>query len=133
MAFDRPVPRRSVLALALGAVAAAVPAFRRGRGQSEQEESRFIEDLGDVPLMPGLTVVEDAGMAFDAAAGRIVEVFARGEATAEEVGRFYAESLPSLGWQAAGESIWRREGEVLRLETGRDDAGLFVRFLLTPS
>lgn len=133
MAFDRPVPRRPVLALALGAAAAAIPALRRGRGQGEQEESRFIEDLGDVPLMPGLTVVEDAGMAFDAAAGRIVEVVARGEAAAEEVVRFYAESLPPLGWSAAGERIWRREGEVLRLEIGRDDGGLYVRFLLTPS
>ncbi len=93
--------------------------------------SVFIEGLGDVPLMPGLSVIEDAGVRFDAPGGRIVEVVAVGQVTANAVNAFYDETLPQLGWRIGG-AEFRREGEALRLEFSKGEGGLAVRFLLTP-
>ena len=92
----------------------------------------FIEGLADVPLMPGLSVVEDAGLRFDNPAGRIVEIIAVGEVSAKAVAEFYATTLPQLGWRGANNS-YRREGERLRIETGVADGKLAVRFFLTPA
>ncbi len=78
------------------------------------QPAAFVEELGDVPLMPGLRLVEGAGVAFDAPAGRIVEVVATGRVAPARVRDFYARTLPQLGWRPAGGAVFRREAEVLR-------------------
>ena len=92
----------------------------------------FVAGTEDVPLMPGLAAVAAAGLVFDKPEGRIVEAQARGKLSRSKVRAFYAATLPQLGWTATGANIWRREGEMLRLDfTGRD-GDLTVGFTLSP-
>lgn len=93
---------------------------------------QFVEGFEDLPLMPGLRNVPAAGVAFDAAAGRVVVAFAEGALSLPAVQAFYAETLPQLGWRAAGLRRWRREGEQLTLDAVVETGGLVVRFELAP-
>lgn len=78
---------------------------------------------------------DDAPVVFDAPFGRIVEARAIGQSTALRVHAFYRETLPQMGWRAAGpEGTFTREGELLRLlvvETRGDQVE--VRFSLAPA
>ncbi len=82
--------------------------------------------------MPGLTEVPDAGVAFDKPSGRIVSAFAHGGVTGERVRRFYADTLPQLGWQRLKAGVYAREGEVLEIDTLGRDGDLTVRYTLQP-
>ncbi len=95
----------------------------------------FLAEIEDVPLAPGLTETPGKGMAFDSPTGRIVEAAASGAVDAKQVGRFYAETLPQLGWQEAGPMTFKRDTETLRItvEPGHGPAPLTVRFNLTPN
>lgn len=112
----------AVAALLLAAAAAA---------QSAQN-GNFVAGVEDLPLMPGLSQVEAASTVFDAPTGRIVEAFAAGPVTREQVLAFYAETLPQLGWTAERPDRFRREGEELRLEFLGGEDELTVRFTLAP-
>ena len=101
-------------------------------GATAQE--RFVGGTEDLPLMAGLREVARRGMVFDTPAGRIVEAYARGPVTRDQVLEFYAATLPQLGWRADGAAAFRRENEVLKLQflpAGAD--GLTVLFTLTPA
>ena len=78
--------------------------------------AEFLAGLEDVPVMPGLAVVRDAGTAFDTPAGRIVQAYAAGRVTRESVHKFYQTALPQLGWARTGPLVFRREGERLTIE-----------------
>ena len=92
----------------------------------------FVAGMDDVPLMPGLTLLDDAGMAFDDEAGRVVESYAYGVVTEAEVLAFYDETLPQLGWQATGLGSYGRESELLRIEFLVGGPPLTIRFFLSP-
>lgn len=92
----------------------------------------FVPGTEDVPLMPGLAAVENSSLVFDKPEGRIVESAAHGAVTRVDVTRFYAETLPQLGWRPAGSRSWRREGERLRLDFRGADGDLTIGFTLSP-
>ena len=115
----------AVLLLLAGAAPAVV-------GGAAAAGDGYVEGLEDVPLMPGLESIADAGMVFDDPSGRIVEAYAEGRVERSEVLAFYAATLPQLGWRAEGEAIYRREGEVLRLEFIGGAGMLAVHFFLSP-
>src|SRR5215467_13684353 len=92
----------------------------------------FLSRLEDMPLAPGLSEDAGAGLAFDSASGRIVEAYARGDLTEDQVLQFYADTLPQLGWTAEGARQYRRGGERLRLELVRSGQLLTVHYLLSP-
>ena len=69
---------------------------------------------------------------FDTPQGRIVEAYAKGNTTRKAVLEFYDQTLPQLGWKAAGIALYRREGEALRLELYQEKDWLTVRFYLAP-
>ncbi len=96
----------------------------------------FVTAIDDLPLMPGLIEASDDAMVFDAPAGRIVEAYASGAVSRNQVLEFYARTLPQLGWQRAGDGRFRREGEILKLEFpdgGAQAPDLTVRFALSPA
>ena len=99
------------------------------------EPVAFVSGIEDLPLMPGLVEVAEAGLVFDAPGGRIVEAYASGAVDRDAVLRFYAETLPQLGWQRLGAARFRREGETLDVEfSGAAGAApLTVRFALSPT
>jgi hypothetical protein len=92
----------------------------------------FVAGTEDVPLMPGLQPVAGSSLVFDKPQGRIVEAQAAGKTSRDAVHDFYAATLPQLGWKAAGGNVWRRDGEVLRLDFHDHDGALTVGFTLSP-
>ncbi len=92
----------------------------------------FVAGTEDVPLMPGLAPVAGSALTFDKPQGRIVEAQASGPLARDAVQRFYAATLPQLGWKPAGADAWRREGEMLRLDFHGSDGALTVGFTLSP-
>jgi hypothetical protein len=92
----------------------------------------FVPGTEDVPVMPGLNPVADSALVFDKPQGRIVEAQFQGKLKREQIAAFYAETLPQLGWQAAGADSWQREGEILHLEFGRTEGDVTVGFSLSP-
>jgi len=120
------------VALAVLSTAVALPLAGGAGGRAARAAEAFVAGLEDLPLMPGLSVVEEAGLIFDAPSGRIVEIFARGSVGRTEALAFYAATLPQLGWTAEGATAYGRERETLRLEFFEEDGELTVRFFLSP-
>jgi hypothetical protein len=111
---------------------AAVLAAAASIGAVAQE--KFVGGTEDLPLMAGLSEVAGRGMVFDTPAGRIVEAYASGPVSRDQVLRFYAATLPQLGWRADGDAAFRREDEILKLEfPPPGPGGLTVLFTLTPA
>ncbi len=110
--------------LGLAAGVASWPAARAQVG--------YVAGLEDVPLMAGLTPIGGNDVAFDSPHGRIVIVNTQGALERPSVVAFYAASLSELGWDRIGDTAFRREGELLRLEFGQRGAQLTVRFALSP-
>ena len=124
-----PLLTRRAFGVVLLAAATALPL---GAFAQQAKPAVFIERLGDVPLMPGLSVVERSGVDFDAPGGRIVEVAAAGPVTRAAVLEFYRRSLPPLGWTGRN-GVFVREGEKLRLELAGAGGRTEVRFFLSPA
>lgn len=101
-------------------------------GQALADTAGFVSQVEDLPLMPGLTEVSDAGLVFDSPSGRIVEAYAEGSVSRAAVLDFYNETLPQLGWNRRGEAAFDREGEVLTLDFTDRQSALVVRFTLKP-
>jgi hypothetical protein len=105
---------------------------------SAEAETRFFTSLYDVPVMPGLTEVVELALVFDKPGGRIAEAAAFSKNTDEAaIRRFYTASLSQMGWQAAGEGRYRREGEILEISfeksnTSPDNRNM-VYFTLRPA
>ena len=97
------------------------------------QEGGFIAEVADLPLMPGLAEVADAGVVFDKPDGRIVEAYAEGAVERAAVLAFYDDTLAQLGWRPAGATgRFRREGENLAIDFLDGGGPLIVRFTLTP-
>jgi hypothetical protein len=101
-------------------------------GAPAAADTAFLAGVEDLPLMPGLAEIEGAATVFDAPQGRIVETFAAGAVSADEIRAFYGQTLPQLGWIAAGPTEFRREGERLTLEITAAASTTTVRFTLAP-
>jgi len=92
----------------------------------------FLGVYEDLPLAPGLTEVEGSGLSFDSPGGRIIEGYAKGAVKAAEILKFYAATLPQLGWTRESDTQYRREAEVLQLSTEADGRALVVHFTISP-
>ncbi|EME70627.1 hypothetical protein H261_07668 [Paramagnetospirillum caucaseum] len=101
-------------------------------GPGSARAEAFLSAYEDLPLAPGLTELAGSGVSFDSPSGRIVEAYAHGAAKAADILKFYAATLPQLGWAREGDRLYRREAEVLRLETTQDRAGVTLRFTISP-
>jgi hypothetical protein len=135
----RPIPPLAAMALALVlAIPVSVP-VEPARAESAVAQSAvaqsfvYVPGTGDIPLMPGLAMVPNSGMVFEAPGGRLVEAFARGQHTPSEVLAFYGATLPQMGWTAATPGSFHREGETLDLEFIGQAPNLTVRFSLAPN
>ncbi len=113
----------TIITILAGLLAAASVAGAQG----------FFELLEDVPVMPALTPVNDAGIEFDAPSGRIVEAYAIGATNREAVTEFYRATLPQLGWQPGAGNAFRREGESLKIDFFGPDGEITVRFTVAPA
>ena len=98
---------------------------------SQAVESQQHSWVGDLPIMPALSVESALGFAFDSPSGRIVMVFASSAAAAPDIMRFYNESLPVIGWMGVDGS-WRRGSEVLSISEVTTAAGRLWRLMVRP-
>ncbi|MFC5358525.1 hypothetical protein [Azospirillum himalayense] len=107
------------------------------------DSARYVEGMGDVPVMPGLAPAEEAPLVFDKPAGRIAQSVMAGAMDRNAVLSFYNQTMPQLGWsrapqRAGGSASFLREGEELRLEfveparAAPKAAATVVRFSLIP-
>lgn len=94
---------------------------------------QFFDLLDDVPVMPGLTPVNDAGIDFDTPSGRIVESYAIGRTDRKSVLKFYRATLPQLGWQPGAGNAFMREAESLKIDFFGPDGEITVRFTMAPA
>jgi hypothetical protein len=118
------------LGLSLAILALVLPPL--GSPAPAADRTAFVAGVEDLPLVPGMKVVSDTVVAFDAAAGRIVEAYAIGPLTKRFVLDFYGQSLPQLGWTAERPDRFVRQGEALQLDFFGRDQQLTVRFTVAP-
>lgn len=112
--MKRRLPLRLLVALAL---AAAGPLLR---------------DI-DAPLMPGLAERPEQGFAFDVESGRIARIVLEGEATPEDVLRYYTDALTALGWAVeSGPDTFQRDGERAQLRVEPTEAGARITIDIQP-
>ena len=96
----------------------------------------FLSVAEDVPLMTGLSEELEFAVEFESVAGRMVETFASGRVSQQDVMNFYKSSLPQLGWQMETMTRFNREGEMLELifQSADSQFGLTrVHFKILPS
>lgn len=103
-------------------------------GTAQPSRAAFVPGTEDVPLAPGLTAAAEETLVFDNPTGRIVQAKATGAADPDAVTRFYAETLPQLGWSRGSDGRWVRAGEVLDIGIALDAPSrrLTVRYQLSP-
>lgn len=109
------------MAVMLAMALAQMPAFA---------SDAFFSVVEDLPLAPGLNE-EPGGFLFESPTGRIVEVSATGTIAPAEIESFYAQSLPQLGWQRLAPGTYRRDTEILRIDTTGANPTR-VRFSMAP-
>lgn len=109
----------------------AVIALTGPRGPLAAQDG-FIAGVEDLPLMPGLSEIADAGLVFDKPSGRIVEAFAEGAVSRQAVEAFYDSTLPQLGWSPQSNRTFQREGERLHIKVREGAEGVTVEYRLSP-
>lgn len=92
----------------------------------------FLSVTEDLPLAPGLAELAGSGLSFDSPGGRIVEAYAKGPASLADVLKFYAATLPQLGWTRESDTLYRRDAEVLKLDAKPEGKALVVHFTISP-
>jgi hypothetical protein len=120
----------SSLALRAGILAFGV--LGADRDARAEGHTAYLAAVADLPLMPGLAELTEAGLVFDQPSGRIIEAYAQGAVSRAAVRSFYLDTLPNLGWRAKAEALFQRGDEELRLDISGDDGALVVRFTLQP-
>jgi hypothetical protein len=95
----------------------------------------FLAGIEDVPVPPGFTENQSAGMTFDSPSGRIIIAVANGtDLTREQVLAFYVETLPQLGWTRISDTEFRSDSETLRITIDKGtQQQLTVHYNLTPN
>lgn len=121
--MSRLLIRRAALGAAVALLAVVGLTARPGAAE------RMVEDL---PLMQGLDELAERRTVFNSASGRIAEIVARGRIAADAVAKFYADTLPQLGWEKASGGSYRRGDEILKIEIAESADGVTVRFAISP-
>jgi hypothetical protein len=144
--MKRPTPGWTFFALALVALPFAAPLHAAQINPAasttdqaspaslpEAEPPHFTKVIEDLPLMPGLQLVEDEDVLFASPnAGRIAETNAIGPVDIDDVYKFYKRSLPHLGWKTVDSRTYQREGEQLRIEAHANAKITIVKFTVKP-
>ena len=93
---------------------------------------RFVLGIADLPLMPGLYLVDEETIIFEKPAGRLISAIAKGDSTREAFWQFYEDTLPQLGWRYVERGSFVRDGESLYIKAEENDSQIVARFTVTP-
>jgi len=116
-------------------LAAFIAGFQPAAAADDASVPSFFHDLSDIPLPPGFAELPDESLSFDKPEGRIVEAVAAAPAvdyTPASIRLFYSQTLPSLGWKAAGNDSYARQDESLHLATESRENSLILRLRVMP-
>ncbi len=94
-------------------------------------EVMFIDDLGDVPLMDGIEIIEGTGYIFEQENGRLVERIAASNLDKKDIEKYYALSLQALGWEK-NNNTYKRANETLKITFKKEGSLTLVIFKLSP-
>jgi len=95
--------------------------------------TNFAKVIDDLPLMPGLQLVEGEDVLFaEPVLGRIAETTAEGPVDVDDVYNYYRNSLPGLGWKVIDARNYRRENDHLQIDAHADGKTTSVRFSVRP-
>jgi hypothetical protein len=105
----------------------------QGSPVPQADPPHFTKVIEDLPLMPGLQLIEDEDVLFATpGSGRIAETNAIGPVEIDDVYKFYRRSLPHLGWKTVDAHTYVREGEQLRIDAHANQKITVVRFTVKP-
>lgn len=104
-----------------------------GNVYAETVRQAFIEPLGDVPLMKGVSVDYQSALIFDKPEGRFVEIAAYPSGlSVEKIEAYYRQSLAALGWVESEKNKYNRLQESLEISFIQGDGSKIIRFVLSP-
>lgn len=106
--------------------------FFLGIGHLARAEGYFAAQP-DLPIAPGLIEDTAAGLTFDPGIVRILDLVAAGPAKTSDIQRFYADTLPMLGWDKTSGNTYAREGEVLQLGITPENGRTIVKIRIEPA
>jgi hypothetical protein len=99
------------------------------------EEKEYVLGSDDIPLFPGLQLMEDDSSSFDSPVGSIVISKYLGDFRLRSVKSFYLEALPQLGWKLVSNESeiisFIREDDKLEIRLNYASKGLYVRFFIS--
>ena len=115
-----------------GLIAFLMLALFTGPGSACAETAAFFRSMGDIPIMPGLSEIENDDIVFDKPEGRIAEATASTARSRDAVLSFYNSALPQLGWDRTAAGTFIRGGETLKIAVEESSDGRLVRILISP-
>jgi hypothetical protein len=123
-----------IIALFFAVIALSVPALAASDGD-RTAHTRYLSAINDLPLTGDLLEITDSAMVFDKPEGRIVRVSAEGTTAPDDIHRFYADTLPQLGWEPFGQTVLGPKPEdeefiryyVMRFDRGQEMLIIYCR------
>lgn len=95
--------------------------------------TNFAKVIDDLPLMPGLQLVEGEDVLFaEPVLGRIAETTAAGPVDIDDLYRYYSNNLPGLGWKKIDAKNYSRDNDHLRIDAHAEGKITSVRFSVRP-
>lgn len=93
----------------------------------------YVPGTEDVPLYTGFLPVNKNNLAYDSEGGRLVDAtYFSKNANAAEVKKFYAETLPELGWKSKKPYEYTRDGESMKVVVTEKNGTAFIKFVIKP-
>lgn len=90
----------------------------------------FLPKTEDIPLMDGLTQVEETA-SFDTPAERMVLISAQTKLPPKKVEAFYRQTLVNLGWTQTAPNVFERGSDSFSLKISPKDQKTLIQFRLS--
>lgn len=95
---------------------------------------QYVNGTEDLPVYYGFKESADSNISYDSIDGRIVDAsFSSDAAQAGDVRKFYETVLPQLGWAKQEYQLYKREGELLRINIIKRDDEVLLKIAIRPS
>ena len=97
-------------------------------------EPLFFEALHDIPLMHGLTEIQNDTTSYDKPNGRIIDAFATINGVSKRnILAYYRATLPQFGWGIMEDGKFYRENEILELTFEKSENSDILKISIRPS
>ena len=95
-------------------------------------ESRFLPNMGDIPLMEGLIIQSTEEINFDTPVGQIMNIEVQSENVSScRILSYYRNVLPEMGWQMIETNKFIREKDTFFITVIQAQNPVILRFEIT--